>query len=1545
MDDSPASTALRWADDATALRWADAPTHTIISVNGRLCTEVPSPGPTMRCTRTASAAAPDLDGLVFTVVPCSVAILWGLHRCARLWKRPKAAAAVSQGSILPVRFLAGCAVLSVLLWLTLPFSLFIAPASAVLASGLIVAFRHRDRLASPQGSRLLTRKMILWHALVAYQSAGLISFIAIAAVGGDRYPDMGANIASWALSFGASLLLLFVSALEHGRSLAPSALLQTFLLVSVVLDAARVSGGAWYAGGISDEWRLVPIRLFVEVVLLFAESRAKPAVIAIPARRASREEVAGIFGKGLALWVNPLLSLGWRKDLTVDDLEPLDEPLSGEKVLRRLSSAWQKVNQDRNHALGVAVLRTFWGEILVIHIPRLAMVGLGLVQPLLVQTTIAYIQHPEDKPDGYGRWLVAVFAVTYVGLAISTQQYEQLTNRLITRVRGALIAIIYQNMLSLRAETGNAQAAVSLMSTEVDRITVAGQWTLSIVPNLIQLGLAFWILSGQLGGVSVVPVVVAIGCVLVGMKTGQLMPPLQRKWMEAIQKRVGITTEIVGSMKGVKMSGLSATVQDQIQGLRDFELDESKKFRRTQILNVLVAQYPSIMTPPITFAAFAVVQRLSGGEPLNVVQAFTALSLLGMLINPVGELVTIPNNLGSVIGCLDRIQEFMVKEKRDDYRRFAPPPPPSQTTTTPRDTKPLIKVSGGSFGWDSSGAEPVLRDVDLEVPASTLTMLVGPVGSGKSTLLKSVVGETYLIAGSVEYAATAGATADDGADAMGVAYCDQDAWILNQSIKDNIFGGADYDPVLYSRVVQACQLDEDLGLLPRRDETLVGSSGAALSGGQKQRIALARAVYSGKQVIIMDDNLKGLDSDTASKCFDALFGADGILRQRNQAVLFATHNAQWLPFADTIIALGSDGRVSERGSYEELSKSGGYVSTLQVSQQGGGGGGGQQAGENGDSKPVSSTAASSAAAAPDDAPKMSNTRRTANTSALAYYIRSMGVSSFALFFAMVLFQTTCRTMQRLWVMYWVAANEEAGGEENLGLWAGMYVGWGVLTQVAVAAEIFWFLVVIIPHSAKGLHFRVLKAAFAAPLSFFVKTDTGVIINRFSQDMNLIDLPLPIAFLLTSDSLTMTVADIILTCAATGYLALAVPVLAAALWAIQHVYLRTSRQVRLLDLEAKAPVFSHFVASFAGLVTVRALGWAGRARAENLARLDRSQRAFYAMASLQRWLLLVLNLTVAALAVLLVGTAVALRDAVDPGLLGVALVSVMGFGQLLTGLLGNWAMLDTSLGAVARIRGFETETPSEEKDGRAQAAFGDWPLKGQIDMVNVSAAYDDHRVLSGIDLSIKPGEKVAVCGRSGSGKSTLVALLLRLHDPSAGTIEIDGVDIATVPVKQLRESLVALPQDPLFLPGTVRRNLDPFGARDDAAVWSALEKTGLKSLFEDKGGLETDLNMDWLSAGQKQLFCMARAILRDSRVLLLDEATSSLDQATDQVVQDLIRSEFRGWTVVVIAHRLKAVADFDKIVTLQDGRVAEFDHPQTLLEKGGVFASMWKLQEG
>ncbi|KAI3537978.1 ABC transporter [Colletotrichum filicis] len=1404
--------------------------------------------------------SPLLEEIIFSIIPCSIALVSGLHRRHQLQAR----AVVSHGHIRLVANLVSHIALSFLLLLIAPASIAIVPIAVVLTSGIVRYAGQQSDAWMGQGS---ARVRTAWH-LSPQNNEGYIAL-------------------------------------------------------------------------------LLTVQVILKVLLLAAESVSKPVILAIPARRVSREETSGIFGKSFATWVNPLLRLGWKRNLLAEDLDPLDGDLDGEAVLERLSSAWKNVDQDKNHALVIAVLKAFRAELLFIHIPRIGMVVFGLAQPLLVQATIGYIQNHNDEPITYGQTLVTAFAITYLGLAISTRWSGQLTHRLITRIRGALIAIIYQNMLTLRAETGNSQAAVALMSTEVERITVASQWCVAIVPNLIQLGFAMWIMSEQLGAVSVAPIIVALLSVSAGIRTGQLIPPRQRRWMQAIQKRVGITTEVIGSIKGVKMSGLTSTVQDQIQGLRDFELDESKRFRRVQILNVLIGQFPSIMTPSITFAAFGIISKLSGGQPLNVVQAFTSLSLLGILINPVSELVMIPNNLGAAIGCIDRIQEYLVKEKRVDYRLFKSNTSPdtaaqgsngnSEPSQTDSEVRPLIKVSNGSFGWHKDQA--ILKSLNLEIRRGSLTIVVGPVGSGKSTLLKSLVGETYRTSGSVEYASS-----------TDVAYCDQDPWILNQSIKENIIGSvATHDTTdFYSTVIRACQLEEDLNLLPQGDETIVGSSGSALSGGQKHRIALARAVYSGKQIIIMDDILKGLDSKTASKCFSALFGTDGILRGEGRAVIFATHNASWLRAADNIISLSSDGIISEMGLYEDLYKTGGYVSTLKVTQKSDHDNSDSEEAETEIQEHANKKDKAAAVRKPDDSLKI-KTRGAANTSSLLYYIKSMGITPFGLFVVMVVFQTICRIMQRLWVKFWVAANEK-GGQDNLGLWVGVYILWGTLTEMALAIECYYFLVIIVPHSAKGLHFSVLKAALSAPLSFFIKTDTGIIINRFSQDMNLVDLPLPLAFMLTFDNLTLAIADITLTTLATPTLSLSIPILILLLYLLQRVYLQTSRQIRLLDLETKSPLFSHFIASATGLITIRALGphWTSRVQSQNLQRLDLSQRAFYAMGSLQKWLLLVLNLVVAALAVLLVASAVVLRDRIDAGLLGVALVSVMTFGQLLTLLLNYWAQLETSLGAVARIREFEAETPSEENEDHDEdpAVKEEWPSRGRIDMRDVSAAYDDHQVLSDVNLTIEPGEKVAICGRTGSGKSTLLALLLRLHEPSTGVIEVDGVDIRSVPVTRLRETLVALPQDPLFLPGTVRLNLDPFNScKDDADIWITLEKTGLKALFEDKGGLEADLNTDWLSAGQKQLFCMTRAILRDSRVLLLDEATSSLDQATEQIVQDLIGSEFQGWTIIVIAHRLRAVVDFDKVVTLPDRKVVEFDSPKKLLEGGGTFAAMWKLQEG
>jgi ATP-binding cassette, subfamily C (CFTR/MRP), member 1 len=430
-----------------------------------------------------------------------------------------------------------------------------------------------------------------------------------------------------------------------------------------------------------------------------------------------------------------------------------------------------------------------------------------------------------------------------------------------------------------------------------------------------------------------------------------------------------------------------------------------------------------------------------------------------------------------------------------------------------------------------------------------------------------------------------------------------------------------------------------------------------------------------------------------------------------------------------------------------------------------------------------------------------------------------------------------------------------------------------------------------------------------------------------------------------------------------YLATLVPVTLAVVCFLQRYYLRTSRQLRLLDLELKSPLYTSLTETLEGLATIRAFGWQSAFEQKFQAKIDSSQRAVYLLYMIQRWLNFVLDCIVAALAILLMTFATQMRSSSSAATFGVGLVSVIGFGQNLSQFIFYYTELETFLGAVARTKQWVDEIKPEDSGSGDERPSKDWPTDGAIQFQDVTAVYKQVKAqqilslgandlrsregtpaLSGVSISIKAGQKVCICGRSGSGKSTLMSALLRIIDVQSGSICVDGVNVSTIGAEIVRQSVTAIPQSPFFLPGSVRLNLTLSNDEsDELPLTAALQKAGIWEIISVQGGLGVEMSAISLSHGQQQLFCLARAMLKKSKIMIMDEATSGFDQETEELMEHMIAEEFRDSTVISIAHRLKMARNCDLVVVLSQGTIVEMGEPSKLLQDRGEFWQLWQAQ--
>ncbi|KAK2675775.1 AAA ATPase domain [Fusarium oxysporum f. sp. vasinfectum] len=1368
--------------------------------------------------------------------------------------------------------------------------LVLSPAALLLILAPVRLFRLRNVPVKVTGYRLQTVKL----ALIALLAVLHLVLVVLWATRPSNSRLDRVSVAAACVSFASSLMSCVLSRAEHAKSPRPSSLLSLFLAVSLLLDVALLRT-LWLVPMSTAIPAVFTAAFALKAIVVVLEGWSKAPYLVADSGPHSPEVTAGLYARAVFAWMTPLLLTGFRKLLRPMDLFELDEEMGSAALIDGFWKHWhnQKAPARKHRLISCCVMTLRWSIIAVV-LPRLALLAFTICQPLILNRLLVFLDDTSQSINiGYG--IIAAYGLVYSGIALSQALYWHRNARSVTLLRGVLVSAVFSKATDLSITTTDDSAAVTLMSSDVDVIVRAVREIHEFWANIIQLAIATWLLSTHVGYAAVGPIIVSLVALIATVLVSPLARKYQMSWLDKTQKRVGITSAMIGHIKSIKCSGLAQNLSDTILNLRADEIKASRPFRIVSSVTSAIAQVPLLMSPVAAFALFQGVASNSG-ETLDATRLFSALSLIILLAQPLFFMFEVILDMSAALGAFERIQIFLTQESQRDSRQqqsvvelnapdqgnrdsielrmLREPSLTSAANSSMSDV--VIQVSDVNISWSEDRV--ILRNLSFAVGPNQLVLLLGPVASGKTTLLKALLGEVPNITGSIDI------------HSKGIAWCEQSPWLLNRTICENIIGYSHFDPVLYQAVVKACDVEKDFRQLTQGDSTVIGSKGLALSGGQKQRVALARAVYSKPRIALFDDVFSGLDGQTARTVFENLFGERGLLRQWNTTTVLATQSVDFLSSADHIICLNKDGKISEQGTFSDLKDTDGYVHSLLRDRVHGG------EAPTLETDDIKEQASKLAQATPKQQANEEDTRRQRG-----------GLDLLEIIWAFL------ESFPTIWLKFWT--DDNANGNDQAGYYLGTYAALQV-TAVIWFAVIIWFVIVLVAaKSGITLHKRLLSTVIRAPLSLFTTTDLGSITTRFSQDIGMVDNQLPLGLVVTLASFFGAIAKAGLLASSNPYIAATFPLLGAVYFYLQRGYLRTSRQLRLLDLEEKAPLYTQFLEhSLAN---------------HNL--VDRSQRPFYLLMIVQRWLVLVLDLTTAALALLLVGLAVRLRGEVDT----------------VNMLIQFWTSIETSIGAVARIKQFAEETGEENLPGETHQPPAQWPDKGAIQIHNLTASYGDGdgeviKALDAVSLEIKAGEKVGICGRTGSGKSSIFLALLKLLDSTSGSIIIDGISLSSVPRETIRSRLITLTQDQFVLPGTVRHNVDPLGIYSDVEIKEALRLVELYDSIERHGGLDASFDQDTLSHGQKQLFFLARTVLRknDGRIVLLDEATSSVDQKTEETIKAVIESEFKDHTVVFITHRLDTIIDFDRVIVMDKGCVVELGEPKSLLASDAKFKALW-----
>uniref|UniRef100_A0A8C0TW13 Multidrug resistance-associated protein 1-like n=1 Tax=Canis lupus familiaris TaxID=9615 RepID=A0A8C0TW13_CANLF len=1133
-----------------------------------------------------------------------------------------------------------------------------------------------------------------------------------------------------------------------------------------------------------------------------------------------------------------IIVLGYKKPLEREDLFELNESDSSYIVCPIFEKQWRKEvlrNQERQKikapfckeahtrkpSLVYALWNTFKFVLIQVALFKVFADILSFSSPLIMKQMIIFCEHRADFGwSGYG-YALALFVVVFLQTLI-LQQYQRFNMLTSAKIKTAIMGLIYKKALFLsnvsrkRFSTGEV---INLMSADAQQL-------MDLTANLnllwsapFQILMAISLLWQELG-----PAVLAGVAVLVFVIPVNALVATRKSQTKNKDKQIKLLNEILHGIKILKLYAWEPSYKKKIIEIREQELEVQKSAGYLAVFSMLTLTCIPFL---VSLATFGIYFLLDEGNILTATKVFTSMSLFNILRLPLFDLPVVISAVVQTRISLDRLEDFLNTEELL--------PQNIETNYVGGQTSYIISFLFLSYS------------LNIKIPEGALVAVVGQVGSGKSSVLSAILGEMEKLTGVVQRKGS-------------VAYVAQQAWIQNCILQENILFGSIMQKQFYERVLEACALLPDLEQLPNGDQTEIGERGVNISGGQKHRVSLARAVYSGADIYLLDDPLSAVDVQIGKQLFEKVIGSSGILKHKTR--ILVTHNLTLLPQMDLIVVMES-GRIAQMGTYQDL---------------------------------------------------LSKTRNLKN-----FVVTYVG-------------QNLVGIGQNLWLTAWA---KEAKHMNEFTEWKQIRNNklniYGLLGLIQGKKKKSRSLA-----ASRTLHAQLLDNVLHLPLRFFETNPIGQIINRFTKDMFIIDIRFHY-YLRTWVNCTLDVIGTVLVIGgALPPFILGVIPLVFLYFTIQRYYVASSRQIRRLAGASRSPIISHFSETLSGVSTIRAFGHEQRFIQQNKEVL-RNIFHYYRWLSVRLEFLGNLMVFFAALLAVLAG------NSIDSAIVGLSISYALNITQSLNFWVRKACEIETNAVSIERVCEYENMN-KEAPWIMSKRPPSQWPDKGIVEFINYQARYRDDLGLALQDITFQTHgeEKIGIVGRTGAGKSTLSNCLFRIVERSGGKIIIDGIDISTIGLHDLRGKLNIIPQDPVLFSGTLQMNLDPLDKYSDSELWEVLELCHLKEFVQslpEKLLHEISEGGENLSVGQRQLVCLARALLRKTKILILDEATASIDFKTDNLVQTTIRKEFSDCTILTIAHRLHSIIDSDRVLVLDSGRITEFETPQNLICRKGLFFEM------